>query len=164
MPKVSGMIPCPGATVEQDPWVPLKVTWHVDGGVQPLYLLVEGSGKGYVELKLHPDSGALMSLIVVDLPAEKRCASRGIEGQVFDFFTPAFDVTLWGHANSVATERRVVRAVGDLSYSQGKDSICLGFIEGASESVIKCGSVSVEVSKSGALARLVAKTQNSFTV
>ncbi|MBE1600369.1 MULTISPECIES: hypothetical protein [Streptomyces] len=150
--------------MEKDPWIPLKIIWHVDRGVQPLYLLVEGSDGGYVELKLHPDTGALMSLIIVDLPAEKGYDRKDAADQVFESFTPTFDVIPWGPASGVATERRVVRVVRDLSYSQVRGRFSIVFLEDSAESVIKCGPVSIEISKDGAFVRLVSKIDTSSTV
>ncbi|WP_258905422.1 hypothetical protein [Actinokineospora sp. UTMC 2448] len=101
MLKVDGMAPCGGSTVEVDPWVPLKVSWHVNRDVQPLYLFVAGTSGGYLELKVHPESGAFSSLTVIDLPVELEAVEMKAPAEVRDGLVPILDVTSWGCESGV---------------------------------------------------------------
>ncbi|MEW2290660.1 hypothetical protein [Streptomyces sp. NPDC047841] len=160
MLKIEGLAPCDGSTVEVDPWVPLKVSWHVGRDVQPLYLLITGTSGGYLELKVHPESGAFLSLTIIDLPLEVECAELQAPGEVFDSLVPVLDVTAWD-MNQVATERRVVRSESEMTYSRSPERFVLGFSTESPESNVRCGSVAIEISKSGALVRLIAATDDA---
>jgi hypothetical protein len=93
--KVIGSLPCEGVSVEDDPWIPMKITWLPRPAGKPLYLRVSGSRGGEVEFKVDPLSGALVQFIVIDEPP----AIEGLIGRSFDHSTenrvPVLDVGMW---------------------------------------------------------------------
>jgi hypothetical protein len=156
MLKIKGLMSCGGCIAEVDPWVPLKVSWDVERDMQPLYLLISGISGGYVELKLHPASGILMSLIVIDLPPEVQHVAVESPGEVSDLSVPVFDITAWRDVAEVSTERRVVKVDEHLTYSKSMGSFILGFSGEAPKSRIRCGDIWVDITESGRLVRLCA--------
>ncbi|MGW4789514.1 hypothetical protein [Streptomyces sp. NPDC004230] len=158
MIRFKGLVPCDGATVELDPWVPLKISWHVARDAQPLYLLVGGMPLGYLELKVHPESGSLMSLTVIELPVEAACEGAKAVRDVADSHVPVLDVSLWSESNSVATERRIVKLQTEMKYARTRGEFCIDFSDSLSpRSRIECGPVAIEISENGEMSRLVAK-------
>lgn len=158
MLKIEGLAPCAGSAVEVDPWVPLKVSWHGNRDSQPFYLLVTGAPDGYVELKVHPESGALLSLTIIDLPVEVQHAKIEAPGDIVDSFVPVFDVAAWGDANQLSPGKRVVRSQSEMTYSKTPEGVVLGFSDEVPESRVRCGPVAIDMSGSGSLIRLVAAT------
>ncbi|MER5750103.1 hypothetical protein [Streptomyces sp. NPDC002088] len=156
MLKIEGLAPCDGSTVEVDPWVPLKVSWDVDREAQPLYLLIAGASGGYLELKVHPESGALLSLTVIDLPVEVGYVELKSPAEIIDSLVPVFDVAEWGDVSGIPPGKRMVRLESEMTYSQSPDRFVLSFSCEDSRSRVRCGSASVEISESGGLARLIA--------
>ncbi|MGW4239154.1 hypothetical protein ACWEJP_20400 [Streptomyces sp. NPDC004749] len=154
--KIKGLAPCDGSTAEIDPWASLKVSWHVNRDVQPLYLMITGASGGYVELKVHPESGALMSLTVIDLPVEMDNVASETPVKVHDSFVPVLDVTEWVDRDQLPPEKRVVRVEGDLAYSRSPGEFVLRFAGDRPESSVRCGPAVVEIAEGGVLATLVA--------
>lgn len=66
--SVTGVVEASGASSETDPWIPLSVKWDVLRADGPLYLLLKDPVDGFVELKIDPESGALVGFVVIDLP------------------------------------------------------------------------------------------------
>lgn len=68
-----------GASVETDPWIPLSVTWASTLSDMPLYLFLKDPTEGFIELKVHPENGALIQFTVIDLP--RACHKERSVGQ-----------------------------------------------------------------------------------
>lgn len=54
--------------IESDYYIPFKVTWWPKSRALPLVMMIKGSNGGYVELKVDPDTGALLAVIAVTSP------------------------------------------------------------------------------------------------
>lgn len=83
----------PGA-VASDHLIPLSIAWPVVLDDAPLYLFVSDPRGGYVELKVDADTGALVGLVVIDLPSmiEREIPSEEAESTPG---VPVLDVSLW---------------------------------------------------------------------
>lgn len=61
-------MPCPPAVAATDAWIPLSLVWPIDSHASLLSIFVRDPRRGFVELKVHPDSGALVGFVIIDLP------------------------------------------------------------------------------------------------
>lgn len=143
--KISGRAPCEVATVETDPWVPLKIRWDVLQGAQPVYLFASGISGGYVEIKIDPLAGAVISLTVIDEPplAEGRFDEVSSSGS--DPSVPLVDLSQLGGADPGS----IARIDCPMSWSRRGESFTLRFARGIPQTVIGCGSVLVFVDSEG---------------
>lgn len=154
MIQTTGTAPCQGSTAECDPWVPLRISWH-DNGRQPLYLMVTGTNGGYVEIKVDPETGALVGLTVIDLPPMVAGPAPETSGSTEEAVVPTLDVTLWPHRDQLATDRRVARAECGLGACPSPGRFTLVFSAEPSSRRTQCGGTTVELSASGELTRVI---------
>ncbi|MGW0601723.1 hypothetical protein ACWD11_31980 [Streptomyces sp. NPDC002776] len=143
MVKVTQWAPCPGAVVEQDPWIPLDASWEVDRDRQPLYLMISGSSGGYLEVRVHPESGQLMSLTVIDLPPEGGGLDSIPDPELLGDVVPVFDISEW---EDVDPAIRIVRKTVDLSHARLPEGELLTLGGAVTAVEASCGPVVVGVS------------------
>ena len=91
---VAGARPCKDSAGElDDPWIPMKGTWYPRPDGQPAYLRVSGGDGGDLELKLDPDSGAMIQFVVIGAPRDVDAADqRGAAVEVIDDVVPVLDL------------------------------------------------------------------------
>lgn len=96
--RVVGEVSCDAATVERDPWIPLKVSWWPRGQVQPLYMRVTGRSGGEIEMKADPATGALLEVIVIEEPRDSGPRDEFVAGpgHPSSNATPLLERSLWG--------------------------------------------------------------------
>lgn len=75
--RVVGEEECQGADVERDEWISLIASWWPGAQAQPLYLLVSGTDGGEVELKVDPETGSLLKIIVIEAPPAQSAIGAG---------------------------------------------------------------------------------------
>lgn len=142
--SVIGTADCDEAEVESDPWIPLKISWWPRGQRQPLYLRVSGSSGGEVELKIDPANGALVQMVVIDMPplAEVPYTATSAASRRS---AAVLDVTHWSGDGSIR------RVVGDLSFVQTERAAEVRFGDTAADWYAQCDGVTVGVSAGGQL-------------
>ncbi|MEU6987258.1 hypothetical protein ABZ946_28100 [Streptomyces sp. NPDC046324] len=145
--KISGRAPCEAATVENDPWVPLKIRWDVQQGAQPVYLFASGVSGGYAEIKIDPATGAFISLTVIDEPPLAEGGFGEVSSGGSDPSVPLVDLSRLGGAGS----GDIARIDCQMSWSRSVESFTLRFARGIPHAVIGCGSVLVFVDSEGRL-------------
>jgi len=158
--RVVGEGDCTSADVESDPWIALKVSWWPRGQIQPLYLRVTGAQGGEVELKVHPETGALLEAIVIieppkasKSPVEVRVASNDVRVDK----TPKFDRTLWGVRDGHSGPRgpQVAHmAIEALAFARESDAAVLRFSTEPVVRRLRCGNAAVGISATGTLATI----------
>jgi hypothetical protein len=156
--SVLDSIDCPQVILENDPWIPLKVSWDVPRVGQPLYLRVSGDEGGEVEVKVDPISGALLQVIVLDVPP-------GLEG--FDLLptgtrsegqTPVLERSKWEWKvtpDYSEVKNSVARSVEKLRMARVVNVVTLSFSSQPAVKFIGCGSVRVGVAIDGELVSIV---------
>lgn len=148
--RVVSTVPTPSAIATVDPWVPLSLVWEIDPSVVPLYLFVRDPVQGYVELKVHPESGALVGLVLIDLPREvagQQCL-ESVE-RVSGSTTPALDLELWPWKETPdyrEPARRDVDAEVALSLTSTDRTVAIWFGQDAVSRVLQAGDVQAGVS------------------
>ena len=70
MVRTVGVAASTGAVLETDRWVPLMLEWDCVISDAPLNLFIKAPTHGFVELKIDPDTGALIGFVIIDLPHE----------------------------------------------------------------------------------------------
>jgi len=151
MINVIGEDDCGSAEVESDQWIPLKVSWWPRRQVRPLYLRVTGTNGGEIELKVDPDTGALLQLIVIDEPPAAAAAGSRDPAWPDDALvkrTPTLDRSVWGGCDKggAATETRPLFVVHDLMFERRAETAVLRFSKSPVAEYIRCDDVAVGVS------------------
>ena len=148
------------AQVVVDPWVPLSVVWDVAPEVSPLYLFVRDPDHGYVELKVHPESGALVGMVVIDSPLPDESARllggatapKGSE-------TAVLDLQLWPWKETPDYRepvRRDIDVLCPLSVTTSADQMTIWFSDRPVARILKAGPVEVGVSAEDELVAIMA--------
>ncbi|MBW3084965.1 hypothetical protein KEM60_01156 [Austwickia sp. TVS 96-490-7B] len=152
--------PSPAAKVAVDPWIPLSVVWDVEPDVSPLYLFVRDPDQGYVELKVHPESGALVGAVIIDLPRPDehlrrlRGASTPQRSE-----TAVLDLEIWPWKETPdyrEPARRDIDVECPLSLTAASDQMTIWFSSLPVAQVLKAGPVEVGVSMEGELVAVMA--------
>lgn len=149
--KVVSSVPSPPAVATVDPWIPLSVVWEIDPFVSPLYLFVHDPEQGYVELKIHPQSGALVGIVLIDLPrtadaepaTDDAAAARDSE-------SPVLDLTLWSWKETPdyrEPTRRDIDVEAALSLSSAEDMMSIWFEAKPVARFLQAGNARVGVSR-----------------
>lgn len=154
--RVIGEAECASVDVESDSLLPLKISWWPRGQVQPLYLRVSGSRGGELELKVHPETGALLQVIVISRPPEpaRSWVSMPPPSDGESSNTPRLDVSAWGGDQGRGTDalRRPVLAIEtDLTLWVSNQRALLRVSEWPAIKWIRCNGVGVGVSSEGTI-------------
>ncbi|WP_413799201.1 hypothetical protein [Streptomyces iranensis] len=161
MPRVLDWLECGDAVLESDPWIEFKVIWDAAGPRQPLYWIIDGAYGGSVEVKVDPDTGALLQVIVIDSPPSAPSVERVGVAEVADRSVPVIDRTEWGVKDNPDYSEpavRKVQSVEELSFSRHGGRLALGFSSVKPVvRLIRCGQVSVGVSEDGMLCEVLAE-------
>jgi hypothetical protein len=159
MIAVVGSVPCANALVSYDPWIPLKISWQLPRLDQPLYLRVSGEAGGELELKVDPDSGALLAVIVITAPPEGEPLIELPAAVDPNGRTPVLDKAQWEWKETpdrVEPINRVATTRARLGLARQGDVHTLVFSDEAVAEYVSCGSVRVGVAADGALVNVVA--------
>ena len=89
-----GVTASTGAVIETDWWVPLMLEWHCIISDAPLNLFIKDPMYGFVELKIDPDTGALIGFVIIDLPHED-AQGRTLHGVHSEAGAPIVDRDMW---------------------------------------------------------------------
>ncbi|MBG6099515.1 hypothetical protein [Nocardioides luteus] len=144
--SVIGTVECTGAEVESDPWIPLKISWWPRGPRQPLYLRVSGANGGEVELKVDPDNGALIQMIIITQPLVVTVArGESAEQRRIAERTVVLDRSRWAEDGSI------VKNVQDLVLVRDQGAAELRFADAEVVSRVWCGDVVVGLSAESSL-------------
>jgi hypothetical protein len=160
MIKLAGSAPCSGVTVENDPWIPLKITWLPRPSGRPLYLRLSGENGGEVELKVDEVSGCLVQMIVIDDPPTAPPPIENVAPSFPESLVPVFDLVPWRGVNdrgSVASDsgRHLVSISVEMGCWRKPDRIGIVFSASDVQSVLGCEGVLVGVSKDGDLVEVI---------
>ncbi|NXY93105.1 hypothetical protein HYE82_01445 [Streptomyces sp. BR123] len=109
-----------------------------------------------MEIKVDPETGALVGLTVIDLPTTVDSAAPETSGRTEEAVVPTLDVALWPHRDQLATDRRVARAECDLGHGRSPGRFALVFSAEPSSRRTRCGGTTVELSANGELTRVIA--------
>ncbi|KAA2263020.1 hypothetical protein F0L68_11245 [Solihabitans fulvus] len=110
-----------------------------------------------MELKIAPDSGALLGLVMIDVPP-KVDRAIDIEGN-FETGVPVLDTKMWPWKvtpDYSEPEKRDIDSTEDLACSSGDDSFVLWFSSVAAIKYLRCGDVAVGMSSDDELVCMVA--------
>lgn len=158
MLRILGAAPCQGVVVEADAYIPLKVSFDVIRGGQPLYLRLRGELGGEAELKIDPVSGALVQVTVIDpLPEVDRLPGAAPASESQDR-VPVLDRYLWPWKRTPDYEepvRRVIHQAARLGMSGDQRPSYVEFSAGRAVSCYRCGPVALGVSAQEELVNLV---------
>ena len=153
--KVMSSVPSPPAVVTVDPYIPLSVVWGIDPSTSPLYLFVSDPEQGYVELKVHPGSGALVGFVVIDVP--RRAGSEPATTAaptVHPGESPVLDLSLWPWKETPdywEPARRDIDRTTALSLASTADTMAIRFAAVPVVRSIEAGDARVGVSREGEL-------------
>ena len=161
MVRVMGFAESTGVTVEVDPWIPLTLRWHEKLLADVLYLMVTGRDGGYVELNIDSRSGALVGLIIVDLPAVTK---RGYDGlpdarDESHFLTLVLDLGAWTWKTTpdyAEPKEKVSEATSELEVAVRGQVLTLWFSPSEPVEFVGGGPVRMGLSADGQLSCLVA--------
>jgi hypothetical protein len=153
--RVAGESACSGSMVEFDPWIPLSITWLPRPLGHLFYLRASGSRGGDVELKVDPETGALVQVVVITAPP----ALDGI-GEIDlpaepEYLVPVMDGSFEGSVESLTA---------DLGFLRTKDHLRLSFTDRNPSRYLWCGGIRVGVTDDGILIDVVATLQLSANV
>lgn len=149
--QVVGETECTSVSVESDPSLPLKISWWPRGQIQPLYLRVTGASGGEVEFKVHPESGALLQVIVIIAPPkpEQDQVQRSVPRDGVSDKTPRLDLSPWAPSpeHSTGADQRPVFTVAQfLTLSTAGRRAVLQVSEKPPVEWIRCDGVAIGVS------------------
>jgi hypothetical protein len=158
--RIVASAPSPAAKVAVDPWIPLSVVWDVEPNVSPLYLFVRDPDQGYVQFKVHPESGALVGAVVIDLPRTDESA-RLLRGATTaqGSETAVLDLEIWPWKENPDYRDPVrpdIDVVCPLSVTTSSDQLTIWFSNLPVACVLKAGPVEVGVSTEGELVAVMA--------
>lgn len=155
MLKVSGEIWCGGATVTEDPYIPLALTWDVPAPSGVLYAFLEGGSGGYVELKFSRSNLALHELIVVDSPPEGQRGDPRADVPVHRDSVPCVHPSTWRWRETPdyreIEEESADEACEFLAVSRSPSHYTLRFSQDPPIKRLSSGAVAVGVSSEGAI-------------
>lgn len=157
--RILGSVPSPPAAITVDPWIPLSIRWDIDPHVVPLYAYARDTEQGYVELKIHPESGALLGVVVIDLPrkVESLLALEGIPS-IGAPASPVLDLMLWPWRETPdyrEPSRRDIDLEVKLSHATSGDVLGIEFERRPVTRILQAGSARVCVSEDLALVAIV---------
>jgi len=135
----------------------MTVTWGQWGGFQPLYWRVSGTAGGEVEVKISPVSGALLELIVIELPPE---GGNFTEVTLREPGVPVFDRGEWGvleNPDYSSFSSKVIHSVEPLAMVEVDGEKRVIFSSKKSASAVFCGAAQVHLSEDGFLVAVVVK-------
>ncbi|WP_146167730.1 hypothetical protein [Micromonospora sp. MH33] len=144
--------------MEADAYIPLKVSFDVTQGGQPLYLRLRGELGGEAELKIDPVSGALVQVTVIDPPPEVDHAPAATSTSESENCVPVLDRYLWPWKRTPDYEepvRRVIHQAAHLGMSGNQQPSYVEFSTGRAVGSYRCGPVVFGVSAQEELVNMV---------
>ncbi|QPL06037.1 MULTISPECIES: hypothetical protein [Actinomyces] len=151
--RTVGVAPSTGTLIETDRWVPLMMEWDSVISDAPLYLFIREPADGFVELKIDPDTGALIGFVIIDLPQEDG-RGRTLHGVPAKAGTPVVDRDMWPCKVTPDYREPAKRNVDmSLSLASSVDDNCLTVWigEGQPEANLTTEDVAVTIGRDGAL-------------
>jgi hypothetical protein len=152
-------ISCIDVYVESDPYVPLTVTWNTGSGKLPLYWRINGSTGGELEVKIDPESRALMELIVITEPPAGAGYPMPTKLPDREAGIPVFDCTPWGSIKNpdyTDFRTRIVTSNDKVNFSRRENIAYLTFPGQQAARILECGSSQVWLADDGSLTAVVA--------
>ncbi|MGW5677902.1 hypothetical protein ACWEV4_22910 [Streptomyces sp. NPDC003860] len=149
--RIIDEIPCASVEFEFDSTIPLQISWGVSNQyVQPVYAVFSGVSGGYVEIRVNPQTGALLEVTVVDAPPGTKFDDIGHSGSIEMGMVPVFDLDAWGERlHGFSTGERALRGAMNLKSVTDGNRYVIKFSEDSAVKRICCGVVSVGVSADG---------------
>lgn len=153
MIKVVGHSPCTATQIQADPWIPLMVNWQLEGRSGLLSLYIQGTGGGYVEMRVDERTGALAELVVIESPpgTARRCSVP--EGPK-PTGTLVLDREMWQWRvtpDYVEPAKRDVSISQHLAWLVEGDTVSLQFGAPQASSFVSSGDVEFGISEYGEL-------------
>ncbi|MDF3289308.1 hypothetical protein [Streptomyces silvisoli] len=157
MIRVVDSIACSEASLECDPWIPMKVTWEPRPLETPLYLRISGSNGGEVEVKVDPTTGMLVQVVVIEEPRQVSGTGPLPTEPKTQQHSPVIERTPWGlghGSDGVNHSVSAVSAIEDIGFVRTADHIELVFVDQKPARYVCCGNVAVAVSDQGGMAAI----------
>ncbi|MDO5082437.1 MAG: hypothetical protein Q4D89_03410 [Arachnia propionica] len=151
--RTVGVAASTGTVIETDRWVPLMMEWDCVISDAPLYLFIRDPADGFVELKIDPDTGALIGFVIIDLP-QKDDRGRTLHGVPTKVGTPVVDRDMWPWKVTPDYREPAKRNVDmtlPLASSVDDDHLTVWIGEGQPEVNLTTGDVAVTIGRDGAL-------------
>ncbi|MFL6125310.1 hypothetical protein [Actinophytocola sp.] len=168
MIKLTGSSPCGGVAVENDPWIPLKVTWLPRPPGRPLYLRVSGDQGGEIEMKVDAMSGVLVQMIVIEAPPSVDARSDDSSTDPLEALVPVFDLALWrgdsrGENSKRGTNSHLEYVTADMKCWRNSDRIGIIFSPLKKDFTYGCDGVQVGVSNDEILVEISSTLQEGHS-
>lgn len=161
-----GCAVCTGVDVDDDPWVPLDVSWHLGKRSNTLYLMVTGLDGGYVELKIDSSDGALVEVVVIDEPPGGVGYDVLPDASNASCVTPLISMERWSEAvvSGYTASNSIVRISSKLRFSVTGSIATLIFSELSVGEFIGAGPARLGLSPNKQLVCVVAAKGERFMV
>lgn len=160
MISVTGSIPCAKTLVESDQWIPLKITWFPRYQGRPLYARISAPDRGEIEIKVSPETGALVQVIVLIAPPSRMRDRDKAPAVDMHMSVPVIDRSPWlDDQEEGSFTNKVLRIESNLGITFTKSETVLYFTDRVAVTRhIGCGNVLVGVAADNKLIDLSAST------